>query len=422
VAVIILLVSAAFYFVALKGTENTTQTSSDGERSTVVTTTASLSTTASSSGGTSTLAPPGNMSMTLSVAFPNLSFSKMVFLTSPDDGTNRIFVVLQTGLIMVFPNEMDASSAAVFLNISRRITDAGNEQGLLGLAFDPHYSTNGYFYVYYTAAAGSRHAVVSRFSVNATNPNSADPNSELVILQIPQPPAFNNHNGGMLAFGPDGDLYIGVGDGGSEGDPLGNGQNTSTLLGKILRIDVSGASADHPYTIPSDNPFVGKSGFRGEIWAYGLRNPWRFSFDASTGQLWVGDVGQDKYEEVDLITKGGNYGWNTMEGFSCYSPASGCNTTGLQLPVLAYPHTMGCAVMGGYVYTGPSTPSLQGVYVYGDYCSGNIWGLEYNGTSVTYHAELVAGGPSILSFGVDASGNLYVLSSDGNIYELGSTS
>ena len=427
VIIILLLASTTLYLVASDSSEKATQSNSS-DQSTTVGSTITLSTTgvltttsggtSTSSGGTNTLTPPGNGSMTMSVAFPNLSFSKMVFLTSPDDGTNRVFVVLQTGQIMVFPDESDASSATVFLNISQRITDAGNEQGLLGLAFDPNYAANGYFYVYYSAAAGSRHAVVSRFSVSANDPNSADPNSELIILQIPQPPAFNNHNGGMLAFGPDGDLYVGVGDGGSEGDPMGNGQNTSTLLGKILRIDVSNASVGHPYTIPSDNPFVGQSGSRGEIWAYGLRNPWRFSFDTSTGQLWVGDVGQDKYEEVDIVTRGGNYGWNTMEGFSCYSPATGCNTTGLQLPVIAYPHTVGCAIMGGYVYTGESTPSLQGAYIYGDYCSGNIWALKYDGTSITYHAELVSGGPSISSFGVDPSGNLFALSSDGRIYQL----
>jgi len=358
------------------------------------------------------------MSMTLPVAFPNISFNRMIFLTSPNDGTNRIFVVLQAGKIMTFPNEKDANAAAVFLDISDRITDAGNEQGLLGLAFDPNYSTNGYFYVYYTASAGLRHVVVSRFSVSSADPNSANPNSELVILQIPQPPSYNNHNGGMLAFGPDGDLYVGVGDGGSEGDPMGNGQNMSTLLGKILRIDVRNASEDHPYGIPADNPFVGKSGARGEIWAYGLRNPWRFSFDSVTGQLWVGDVGQDRYEEVDIVARGGNYGWNIMEGFSCYSPSAGCDKAGLQLPVSVYPHTMGCAIMGGYVYRGDAIPALAGVYVYGDYCNGNIWGLEYDGSTVTYHAELADAGQSISSFGVDSSGNLYVLSFNGNIYRL----
>jgi glucose/arabinose dehydrogenase len=357
--------------------------------------------------------------MTLSMAFPHISFSRMVFLTSPDDGTNRVFLVLQAGEIMVFPDEQNVSSATTFLDIRTLVDASGNEQGLLGLAFDPHFSTDGFFYVYYTSSAGdSRQAVVARFSVNSTDPNSADLSSELIVLQIQQPPAFNNHNAGMLAFGPDGDLYIGVGDGGSEGDPMGNGQNTSTLLGKILRIDVANATVQQPYSIPADNPLVSQSGARGEIWAYGLRNPWRFSFDSVTGQLWVGDVGQDRYEEVDQVTRGGNYGWNVMEGFSCYSPSTGCDETGLQLPVVEYPHTVGCAIIGGYVYRGSGIPSLYGTYVYGDYCTGNIWALQYNGTAVTYHAELVAGGPSISSFGVDSQGNLYVTALDGHIYML----
>jgi glucose/arabinose dehydrogenase len=402
--IVILVLSVAFYLVTSNGGAPTSSTTTQR--------------TISSSGISSSSALPGNESMALTVAFPNLSFDRMVFLTSSDDGTNRMFLVLQAGEIMEFPDEQNVSSAVTFLDIRDLVNSSWNEQGLLGLAFDPGFATNGYFYVYYTAAGPGRHAVVARFTVDAGNPNTVDPSTELIILQIPQPPAFNNHNAGMLAFGPDGDLYIGVGDGGSEGDPMGNGQNMSTLLGKILRIDVRNASTEAPYSIPSDNPFVGVAGDRGEIWAYGLRNPWRFSFDPQ-GQLWVGDVGQDRFEEVDLVTKGGNYGWNIMEGFSCYSPPSGCDESGLKLPVLAYPHFQGdCAIIGGYVYTGKGVPSLDGAYVYGDYCTGNIWALEYNGTQITYHAELVAGTSSMYSFGVDSAGNLYVLSSDNHIYQL----
>ncbi|MDA4123284.1 MAG: PQQ-dependent sugar dehydrogenase [Thaumarchaeota archaeon] len=406
--IIILVSSVALYLVASNGGARTSSVSS---------TTGIVSTTSSTRLSNSSILP-GNGSMTLAAAFPYLSFNRMVFLTSPDDGTDRMFLVLQVGEILEFPDERNVSSTATFLDLRNLVNSSGNEQGLLGLAFDPDFAANGYLYVYYTAAGAGRHAVVARFTVDASNAGMVDPSTELVILQISQPPAFNNHNGGMLAFGPDGDLYVGVGDGGSEGDPMGNGQNMSTLLGKVLRIDVGNASAEAPYSIPSDNPFVRVAGDRGEIWAYGLRNPWRFSFDPA-GQLWVGDVGQDRFEEVDLVTKGGNYGWNIMEGFSCYSPPSGCDESGLKLPVIAYPHVQGdCAIIGGYVYTGKGIPSLDGAYVYGDYCTGNVWALEYNGTQVTYHAELVVGTSSMYSFGLDSSGNLYALSSDGHIYQL----
>ena len=354
--------------------------------------------------------------MTVAVAFPNLSFDRMVYLTHAGDGTERLFLVLQPGMILVFPNKEDVDSARVFLDIRERVNDAGSEEGLLGLAFDPGYETNGYFYVYYTASPPAR-SVLSRFSVSPSNPNEADPGSELIILEVAQP--YSNHNGGSLIFGPDGYLYLGLGDGGSGGDPHGHGQNISTLLGSILRIDVSRSSPAERYLVPPDNPFVSLDGARGEIWAYGLRNPWRFAFDLETGLLWAADVGQNHYEEVDIIEKGGNYGWNRMEGLHCFPPSvSQCDKTGLELPITEYTHAEGCSITGGYVYRGNRVTSLYGAYVYADFCSGKIWALRFDGVQVTEHLELVDSPLQISSFGEDVDGELYILSFDGKIYQL----
>jgi glucose/arabinose dehydrogenase len=257
---------------------------------------------------------------------------------------------------------------------------------------------------------------VSRFSIDQENPGVAAPQSEVTIMEIEQP--FSNHNGGQIAFGPDGYLYISMGDGGSAGDPQRNGQNLGTLLGSILRIDVSGLSGTGDYEIPIDNPFINTAGARAEIWAFGLRNPWRFSFDMETGLLWAGDVGQNMWEEIDIITKGANYGWNIMEGFHCYSPTTGCDQSGLTLPIVEYDHSQGCSVTGGYVYRGDKIPSLQGYYIYGDYCSGNIWALGYHGNTVSRNMLLVESGLSITSFSEDLAGNLYILSREGGIYIL----
>ena len=256
-------------------------------------------------------------------------------------------------------------------NIRNRIKAERNEEGLLGLAFDPDdYGSNGYFYVYYTAPDSrsgiASRSTVSRFSVSGDDPDMADPQSEVVILEVDQPEV--NHNGGHLAFGPAGYLYIALGDGGGGGDPKGNGQKLTTLLGSILRIDIGGVSAEESYSVPEDNPFVGVPEARDEIWAYGLRNPWRFSFDALTGTLWAADVGQDRLEEVNVVQAGMNYGWNLMEGSDCFS-IDPCDRPGLELPVAEYDHTEGCSVTGGYVFRGRGMPSLQGAYVYGDFCS-----------------------------------------------------
>ncbi len=339
----------------------------------------------------------------------------MTNLIQPDDSSGLIFVTEQRGVIHAFAAGQPQEGSHVFLDITDRVNRGGNEEGLLGLAFDPDDRENGHFYVYYSAA-NPRRSVLSRFSLDQRNPGIADPQSEVIIMEVAQP--YSNHNGGQIAFGPDGHLYIGLGDGGSAGDPQGNGQNLGTLLGKILRIDVSGLSVAGDYKIPADNPFVDTPAARAEIWAFGLRNPWRFSFDLDTGLLWTGDVGQNVWEEIDIITKGANYGWNIMEGSHCYSPSSGCDQSGLTLPVVEYDHSQGCSVTGGYVYRGEKVPSLHGYYVYSDYCSGKIWALGHDGNVVTQNALISESGLSITSFGEDLAGNLYILSREGGIYTL----
>jgi glucose/arabinose dehydrogenase len=359
--------------------------------------------------------PPIENQYEVEVAFPNLSFSNPVGLYSAGDGTDRLFVVEQEGVIRVFENNRNVSSSDVFLDI-RDIVLFGGEQGLLGLAFHPNFAQNGYFYVDHVAD-NPRRTIIARYSVSSSNINQANRSSEFVLLEVDQP--FENHKGGQIAFGPDGYLYIALGDGGSGGDPLGNGQNRKTLLGKILRIDVDSSSQELNYGIPADNPFVGNTeGLREEIYAYGLRNPWRFSFDSATGQLWVADVGQDRMEEIDIVEKGKNYGWNVMEGSLCYSPSEGCNQTGLELPVWEYGHDLGNAVTGGFVYRGSALPELVGSYIYGDYGSGRIWALQYDGVNEPTNKELVDSGLSISSFGLDHQNELYICDYNGKIYKL----
>ena len=342
------------------------------------------------------------------VAFPSLSFRSPLFLTAPPDGTDRIAVVEQAGRIKIFPNRDSVSSASTFLDISSRVR-SGGELGLLGLAFSPTYASDGRFYVYYSPSGGSTRTRVSRFTVSS-DPNRANANSEEVLLEISQP--YGNHNGGCIQFGPDGMLYIGVGDGGSGGDPRRHGQNLGTLLGSLLRIDVSGASG---YTIPSDNPFRA-AGQRPEIYAYGLRNPWRFSFDRLGGDLWLGDVGQNAREEIDLIRRGGNYGWRIYEGDREYNNPQNLPASRFDAPVIDYPTAMGRTVVGGYVYRGTAIPGLRGTYVYGDYVSNRIWGLRYENGQVTWQREL-ASVSNVSSFGEDENGELYATSlSAGRVY------
>jgi glucose/arabinose dehydrogenase len=334
-----------------------------------------------------------------------------LYLTSPPGDTERLFIVEQGGTIRVVKG--GALLPDPFLDITDRVS-SGGERGLFGLAFDPAYASNGRFVVHYTDPDGNTR--LSVFHISA-DPDRADPASETIVLAAQQP--FANHNGGQILFGPDGYLYLGLGDGGSSGDPLGNGQNITDVLGDILRLDVSSGTSAVP---PADNPFVGRSDAEPRIWSYGLRNPWRFSFDRATGDLFIADVGQDAWEEVDLATaasgagKGVNYGWNRMEGTHCYG-ASTCDTAGLALPVLEYDHGQGCSITGGYVYRGAAIPALQGHYFYGDYCSGWVRSFRVqDGKAVdqTQWPALAPGG-AVLSFGEDQAGELYVLSATGTV-------
>jgi glucose/arabinose dehydrogenase len=334
-----------------------------------------------------------------------------VYVTDAGDGSGRLFVVEQSGIIRIIQNGVLLSTP--FLDIRERV-ESGGEKGLLSVAFHPNYKSNGRFFVDYTTRQSKQlKTIIAEFQVSAADPNLADLTSERVLLQIDQP--FDNHNGGLVLFGPDGYLYIGMGDGGSGGDPFGNGQNLNAFLGKLLRIDVDGA---RPYAIPPDNPFAGVSGTRPEIWAYGLRNPWRFSFDRCTGRLFVADVGQDRYEEVDVIEKGGNYGWNIMEGAHCFKPTFGCDMTGLKLPIIEYDHSLGCAITGGYVYRGTRYPDLIGRYFFGDYCSGRIWALSENSSGGWVMTELLHTQLNISSFGEDENGEFYVLDYNGALYHI----
>jgi len=349
--------------------------------------------------------------------------SSPVFVTSPSGDMQRVFIVEQPGRIMILKN--GEVLPAPFMDISERVS-FGGERGLLGLAFHPDYDNNDYFYVNYTNNSGN--TVVSRFGATG-DPDIADPNSEFILLTITQP--FSNHNGGMIAFGPsDGYLYIGMGDGGSGGDPGNRAQNDGLLLGKMLRIDVDGGV---PYGIPPDNPFIGPGNPLDEIWAKGLRNPWRFSFDRSTHDLYIADVGQNIWEEVDFqpsTSPGGeNYGWRLMEGNHCYNPSENCDPGGLTYPIYEYSHggsPFRCSVTGGYVYRGSAIPDLQGRYFFADYCSAQIWSFLYDGNNVTElidrTAELAPGEglsiDDISSFGEDAFGELYIVDIGGEVFKI----
>jgi len=304
-------------------------------------------------------------------------------------------------------------ASAPLLNVGQRIT-SGGERGLLGIAVDPRFPTDPRVFVDYTDLNGN--TVVSSFSLDPADASRLDPGSERIIFTTAQP--FANHNGGALVFGPDGDLYISLGDGGSGGDPFGNGQRLDTTLGKILRIDVDHPSEGRAYGIPAGNPFVGNSSARPEIWLYGLRNPWRMSFDRATGDLWIGDVGQEKWEEVDVVpagTGGLNFGWNRMEGLHCYAPASGCDTSGLTLPVAEYGHGPECTVIGGYVYRGKAFPALSGGYLFADYCSGTIFAIPAAATGRTTPVVVGKTKIGIAAFAEDAAGELYAANLDGTI-------
>ena len=354
------------------------------------------------------------------VAFPNLTFTRPVYVGALPDGSGRMVVLEQyTGLVKMFPGVPDATSAATILNLGPRLrASLGTEEGLLGLAFHPQFAGNGEFFVYYIApptVQGMRSdSIVARF--HFTSATTVDPIPE-VVMRLSQPEA--NHNGGCLQFGPDGMLYLGLGDGGGGGDTFSNGQNLGTPLAAILRVDVDHTDPGKNYAVPPDNPFVGTTGAAPEIWAWGLRNPWRFSFDSLTGTLWVGDVGQSTYEEIDIIEKGKNYGWNIMEASHCYPPGTTCNPTGLTYPVWEYGRTEGQSVTGGAVYRGRRLPELYGWYVFADYVQGRVWALKYQNGLVVNHQLLVDLPVTVSSFGEDEDHELYFVSLDsGRVYQL----
>ncbi|GJM33032.1 MAG: hypothetical protein DHS20C18_20330 [Saprospiraceae bacterium] len=332
-------------------------------------------------------------------------------------GDERLFVIEQAGIIKIIDGDGQVLPTP-FLDIDSRVNSQSNERGLLGLAFHPNYAENGYFYVNYTQNSGDTR--LSRFQVSADDPNQADPDSELIMLTADQP--FSNHNGGHVAFGPDGFLYTGLGDGGSGGDPNNNGQNRLTFLGKMLRIDVDNGD---PYTIPADNPFAEDDFTLDEIWALGLRNPWRFSFDRETGDLWIGDVGQGAWEEIDFqpanSTGGENYGWRCYEGNTAYNLSQCTGINDLTGPIHVYENgsNLGCSVTGGYVYRGSEFPKLTGFYLYTDYCSGRIWTLFQNENGVWHNEELLNANNNIFaSFGEDQNGELYLVGRNGTIYKI----
>ena len=369
--------------------------------------------------------PTGTAAVSVQRVFPELSFSQPLLMLQVPGDASRWFVLEKTGRARVLDNQPGVATSSIFLDLSL-IVNTASEGGLLGMAFAPDWATSRIAYVSYTRtpAGGGMQSVVSRFT-SADGGQTLNPASEQVLLTINQP--FNNHNGGDIEFGPDGYLYLGMGDGGSSGDPQNNAQNTHNLLGTFIRIDVSGGG---DYTIPADNPFAGNprcgtSASAGsgnapcpEIYAWGLRNPWRFSFDHVTGRLWAGDVGQNAREEINLIERGGNYGWRFREGFICFNPSSNCPSAGLIDPVIDYPHSEGRSVTGGYVYRGDAQPTLQGRYVFGDFISGRIWALESDEDGVFSKVELANTSHSISSFGSGHDGEIYVVDFGGGLYRL----
>ena len=353
-------------------------------------------------------------------AFPNLSFSQALFLTGVPQDTNqqdRLVVVQQSGFVRAFDNNANATTSRTILDLSGRVLFSG-EQGLLGLAFDPAFNQNRYIYVHYSVS-NPRRSVIARFTWDQQQDN-VDPGTEKILLEVSQP--STNHNGGMLAFGSDDYLYIAFGDGGGSGDTQNNSQNRTNLLGTVLRIDVHPQNPNDAYDIPADNPFVGEgNGVREEIWAYGLRNPFRFSFDRQTGELWLGDVGQGAFEEIDIITSGGNFGWRVFEGNADFNGSQ--NTlprSAFTFPVHQYGRGDGIAIIGGYVYRGTNIDSLQGRYLYTDFGSGTVWALDYDGTTVVSN-DILATASSPTSFGEDNNGELYVVTQGGTILQLEET-
>ncbi len=371
--------------------------------------------------------------------FPRLQCSNLVWMEEMPDNSGRFAIVEQDGRVVLARRGSDGSDAVELLNLEERNLHVSLEQGLLSLAFHPAFKSNGLFYLCYVRQ-DPRRTIISEWSIRPGHPGRADTNTERILLEIPQP--ADVHKGGLVSFGPDGFLYAGIGDGGGQNDPFGAGQNTSTLRGKILRMDVNrrstiglhGAREMLPYGLPADNPFMREPDFwensvRKEIWAYGLRNPWRYSWDRETGEMWAGDVGQDKWEEIDLIVKGGNYGWSVREGAHHFKPGPEgaryiepvmeyAHNTNLLAEALFPRHTIGACVIGGYVYRGARYPSLRGIYIYGDYALGTIWGFRRVKGKVTEYGTLLEQPKNITSFAQDLEGELYALTIDGHIYAI----
>ena len=379
---------------ALAGGPAAQPTSRDAERA--------IPALAAESGAAPAAVNPSALSLSLSKVASGLK--SPLFVTNAGDGSGRLFIIEKAGKIKILAGGTVLPTP--FLDIRTKVSKGG-ERGLLGLAFHPDYATNGKFYIYYTNLKGQ--IVIAQFHVSA-DPNRASP-AATVLLRISKP--FSNHNGGTLAFGPDGYLYIGTGDGGGAGDPGNRAQSLSSLLGKLLRIDVDNPTSSKPYRSPSTNPYVGRAGLN-EIWARGLRNPWRFSFDSATGDLWIGDVGQNRWEEIDrspAVGGGGrakNYGWRVLEGKACFRPAVGCSRVGKKMPIAVYSHSKGCSVTGGYVYRGSEYPGLVGAYLFSDFCSGRIWSLVAQGKPYQIPRLLRDTSLNVSSFGQAENGALYL--------------
>ncbi len=389
---------------------------------------ASLLTACGGSGGDDPPAPPGGggdpaPGIVLERVFAGVGFSALVSLQQAPNDDSRWFAVQQVGIVEVFDNDPNVTNTAVYLNIAARVNSGPSEAGLLGLAFHPQWPATPELFVSYTSPVGGLTSVVSRFGSN-DNGATVDPASEEVLLVVPQD--FTNHNGGNIVFGPDGFLYLGLGDGGDGGDPNGRGQDPTNLFGTVVRIDVDGGS---PYAIPPGNPFAANTaclqGFTvtgancPEIFAWGFRNPWRFSFDRSTGDLWLGDVGERAFEEVDRVTVGENYGWNVREGANCFEPPSGCTTAGLTDPVTEYGRSVGQSITGGYVYRGTAIPDLVGWYVFGDFISGSVFAIPADSQPGVAPETLASSTLSISTFAEDVDGELYVVNyGNGEIYRI----
>ncbi|HWA99383.1 MAG TPA: PQQ-dependent sugar dehydrogenase [Pirellulales bacterium] len=377
-----------------------------------------LSTVALKSGNPSDVNEAPLESVAIVPAWENVEIVRPIVLTHAGDGSGRTFVASQLGKVFILPSDPSGSDAKLFFDLQSKVVykEKENEEGFLGMAFHPKFKTNGQFFVYYTSTAGEHLSVISRFTVDPSNPDFCDPKSEQEILRIQQP--FWNHNGGTLAFGPDGYLYVGLGDGGKRDDPERNGQNYQALLGSILRLDVDHHDAGKAYAVPKDNPYVGRSDAAPENFSKGWRNIWRLSFDRATGALWVADVGQDIWEEINVVEPGGNYGWNLREAMHKFMPEGSLPRPDLKEPIWEYHHDLGKSITGGHVYRGKQAPDLIGSYLYADYVTGRVWSLVYDSSAkrVVSNRSIIGNISPVMSFGEDEAGEVYFLTVQGKIF------